>query len=201
MRLHPKFVRIFWIAWALTMVLGGVALYLINTPLVHVTQDRCNAIRPGMSLSEVQAIIGGPPRWYDGVMSHGPKGLFDKDAIKKLNWVSKDGQIVLDLSPNGGVAAAKFYSIQIGDQSWEDFYWQRLTRGHRDEVVGSIIFVLIAGAIFIAWRCKLIGVGYGPVALSGIEQCGLWFNVASWKFVCVLGCPFRVKTSSANAPP
>jgi hypothetical protein len=84
--------------------LAVACLFLVRTGLVpsillgeaRISQANCDRIGPGMTLEQVEAILGVPRRdWGEGA---------------KL-WVGPDGVIFVDFDENGKVKDATFYRL------------------------------------------------------------------------------------------
>jgi hypothetical protein len=75
---------------------------------VRIDQETCDKIKPGMTLKEVEDIIGGPPGFYGvvGVQSEAPSS---KDG---WSWVSRRWEIVVHLNNNQKVMRAKCYRVR-----------------------------------------------------------------------------------------
>jgi hypothetical protein len=122
------------------VLLAGVAIVLLCIPAVRIDQSSCDQIRPGMTVSEAETIIGGPSGWYDGVWGIRTDAPSSKEY--KRFWIGERGEIVLDLDAHGSVAEARFYPGQVLDRSLSKFVWERLTRnafgtGQTDLVVAA----------------------------------------------------------------
>jgi hypothetical protein len=105
-----------WILVLWTLVAGvgtALAIYAGNSmraPVVHVDQETCDRILPGMTVADVEKIIGGPAGWYDGI-----RGYNSQDPVHRKGyfprWVARTGEIVLDLDEDDRITGARFYPI------------------------------------------------------------------------------------------
>src|SRR5262245_46919035 len=79
---------------------------------VRVDQETCDRILPGMTVAEVEEIIGGPAGWYDGIT-----GYHSVDPVKRKGsfprWVARTGEIVLDQDKDGRVTGARYYPVTV----------------------------------------------------------------------------------------
>lgn len=114
------------------VVLPGLVLWAID-PTVHVDTSRAAAarIRPGMTLSEVEGVIGAPP----GIYLHGgdPRFTFTSGSRwpKTVNWSGPDGHVVVYdgefgfaqtsglRKPDGVVDSVHWYPLTGRDAPWE----------------------------------------------------------------------------------
>jgi hypothetical protein len=158
---------------AVAGLLASVAVVLLCVPVARIDQSATNHIRPGMTVGEAEALIGGAPGWYDGVW-----GIqTDAPAYKEYKpfWVGSQGEIILERDEQGRVAEAKFYPGQVLNRSVSKLVWERLTRsafgtGRTDLVIeacnGIVVGLLVTCPLVAAavlWR-RQGGVG-GPHSL------------------------------------
>ena len=123
-RLSHRRIQLFAIVVA--SLLASTAAVLLCVPVARINQSAAEEIRPGMTVGEAEAIIGGLPGWYDGVW-----GIrTDAPAYKgdKPFWAGNQGEITLELGAQGRVAEANFYPGEVLDRSVSKFVWERLTR-------------------------------------------------------------------------
>jgi hypothetical protein len=169
---------------AVVLGVAGVVAILRATPLVSVTRQTCDAIQPGMTLTDASAVVGGQPRWYDGIRSYGGGVPLDGDRPHPLTWVSDDGQIVVAVDADGKVTKAAYAPIRVLDRDLEQLWVERVTRGRG---IGAGLLVLFAFVALLCWKSGLLILGAGPMAAdSNTARGGLWLGVGRWAFaVCV----------------
>jgi hypothetical protein len=135
------------------VVLASAALIV---PVADVSRETCSKIQPNMSLNEVEAIIGGPPGWYDGIggasedRGNDP-GLKDDGPtwFGSDSW-GRNGKICLpewQRREGVGVGKAKYYPIDVLQRSLSRFMIERLTRNAFGIDGSSAIIDMILGAI------------------------------------------------------
>ncbi len=83
-----------WVVIVASLLATG-AVYLLSVPVVAVTAQTRDVIRPGMTATEAVKIIGGPPRWYDGICSFSGGVPGNPTNFYKPTWVTSSGQLVL----------------------------------------------------------------------------------------------------------
>jgi hypothetical protein len=94
------------------MALLALGLVLVALPgcarTVRIDQGTCDQIKPGMTLKEVEDILGGPPGFYGvtGVQSEAPP------SKEGWSWVSRRWEIVVHLDGNQKVTSAKCYRVK-----------------------------------------------------------------------------------------
>jgi hypothetical protein len=84
-------------------VLAGIPFALRQR--VHIDPETCAKIKPGMSLEDVEAIIGGPQGFY-GIVGAGSDAPPMKDC---WNWVSREWEIQVVEDNYKKVKSAKCY--------------------------------------------------------------------------------------------
>jgi hypothetical protein len=115
------------------LAVGGVLIciffVLLFIPVVLITPESCARIKPGMTKTQVEAILGGPPDWYDGVggVQFGAEAPIGKGEAG-LDWLASDGDLVVLFDGNGCVVKADFYHIQVLDYDLWSLVVERLTR-------------------------------------------------------------------------
>ena len=125
---EPKNARKVWFA-----VGGGVLIVffvLLFIPVVRVTPENVARIKHGMTREQVEAILGGPPEWYDGVGGiefFGPPYPPDKGR-PGFEWTAIDGCVYVVFDGKGRVFEATFYPIHVLNQDLWSFVVERLTR-------------------------------------------------------------------------
>lgn len=163
-------------------LLVAVAILLLCVPVVRINKKACDQIRPGITLPEAEEIIGGPPKWYDGVWgirtdSPGYKGY-------RPFWVGSQGEIIVELDEQGRVSNARFYPGEVLNRSVSAFVWERWTRngfgtGRTDLVVEGID-----------------GVCFGLLLAMPLVMIALLLRSSGWKScaygLCVLGAMFSL---------
>jgi hypothetical protein len=103
--------RWLWLSLFFVIIFGG-ALALL--PLHdRITQANCNSIKKGMSLQEVEAILGGPPGDQTGWPHAFPKS-YRFAAEAEFFWAGEEGMIlvVLDKLTNGRVNFVAFIKAE-----------------------------------------------------------------------------------------
>jgi hypothetical protein len=109
-------------------IIAAIAIViLLCVPVVRTDQSTCGKIRPGMTLEDARAIIGGEEGTYDGMNSYsGDCAKYSKGYFP--TWVSIDGMIVLETDSDGRIFEAKF--IPISRVGFSPFTWafDRITR-------------------------------------------------------------------------
>jgi hypothetical protein len=173
---------------ALFILSLAAGVRMVSTPLVSVSQETCDRIVPGMTIAEAQAIIGGPPRWYDGIHSfgHGVRRKNPNESDYRPRWVSSSGEIVIDVDDQNKVLTATFAPITVCSHAWPDLLWQRLTRG-QDHVGEAMIFVLVCVllvlAVMLLRRTGLLVFRMISVNINGKVRRGVCLQVCKWGFV------------------
>jgi len=112
----------------LVLVTGiAIVLAMLNAPLARIDAETAALIRPGMTIQEATAIIGGPEGKYDGV-----QGMYtDQPATKGYypEWMGAKGVIMLSLNAQEDrVAISEFYPGRDVTHSWLELAVERLTR-------------------------------------------------------------------------
>jgi hypothetical protein len=147
---HPKFRKP--ILWSL-LIVGGVLLcafaLFLSTPLAAIDQETRDRIKAGMTLADVQAIIGGPPGLYDGVWGMRTDAPVFKGAAGR-QWVGSRGELFVWLSGFGEarVTGADFYPGEVTRRDLVRLVGERLTRdtAHAAEV-GSFLYGCLFGTV------------------------------------------------------
>lgn len=80
----PRFVYLLAIGIALIALAFAVTDWLLG-PRQGVTEANCRRIRAGMTMAEVEAILGGSGQWFESE-AHGPKHW------DYYQWAGTDGQ-------------------------------------------------------------------------------------------------------------
>jgi hypothetical protein len=88
---------------ALAVLAGGVLFALRDR--VHIDPETCAKIKPGMSLEEVKAILGGHPGFY-GIEGAGSEAPPMKEC---WHWVSQEWDIQVVMDDHNKVKSAKCY--------------------------------------------------------------------------------------------
>ena len=115
------------------LAVGGVIicllLCLLVSPVTRITPENCARIKPGMTQKQVEAILGGPPDWYDGM------GGFQFDAASPtgkgadgLEWAASHGDVDVVFDGKGCVVKATFYPGHALGYDLRSFVVERLTR-------------------------------------------------------------------------
>jgi hypothetical protein len=177
---------------ATLLVVAGLVTPLC-VPAVHIDQATGDRIRPGMTLGEVAAVVGGPPGWYEGVRGMMVSGPPSKGYDP--SWYGGRGVIVVRLDGDDRVAEAGFYPGQVTERSavrWAAERWTRNALGTgrvdlADQAVGGVAFgLLLAGAAGLAaLRCRSsghAGAAYGLWVLGAAASFSLLVISASLVF-------------------
>jgi hypothetical protein len=101
----PKKPHFFWCALAVFAL--SLCAWLIWRPGISIEPETCDKIKPGMTMKEVETILGGTPGFYgiSGVQSVAP-------ARKEgWRWVSRRWEIVVMLDENKRVKTANCYRV------------------------------------------------------------------------------------------
>jgi hypothetical protein len=184
MNLSPLTIRVFWAIWFACMLLGGMFTYFIFTPLVSVRQETCDAIRPGMTLLEVSAIVGGPPGSYDGIQSYGMLSANIPEP-PYWYWLSEQGIITVKYDKENRVASATHIPICVCDSSnWADVGFARLKPRLTGSVAKSALAGFALGLAILIWRYRLITFSLSPFpALEGsVVNLGVRLTIGPWAF-------------------
>jgi hypothetical protein len=104
---------------ALPVALGcSAALLWVVWPHTAITPDNAAKIKRGMTLAEVEAILGGPPGNYAsnytglGTGYAGPGGaLIVFDVQERTTWAGDDGMLTVFLDNDGRVRKTQFYEV------------------------------------------------------------------------------------------
>jgi hypothetical protein len=180
--------RIGLFAIATAVLLASVAVVLFCVPVARIDQATCDLIRPGMTVGEAEAIIGGISGWYDGVTgidddSPGEKGY-------KPHWIGSKGSIILkledELDHQGRVAEAKFYPGKVLSRSVSMLVWERLTRnafgtGRTDLVIevgngfflGLVVTCPLVVVALLLFHQGAVGWAYGFCVLGAVLSLAL----------------------------
>jgi hypothetical protein len=80
-------------------------------------------IKEGMTLQEVDGVIGLPPGKYGTkwrrvkVLPEGSESFWDLSHEKRfVFWSSNDGEIIVSISPEGKVTGKMFYELEGGSE-------------------------------------------------------------------------------------
>jgi hypothetical protein len=146
MKLWQQKIWIWFIFGAACGVAVSAATFALITPCVRISPNVLHEFKPGMTLKEVEAIIGGPQGFYDGitgVQSNAPPWKGD------WSWVGSEGEVVIYPNNAQRVEKASFYSIRILSQDKGQLVWERLTRGVlRDVNLQTPYAEMLYGAVF-----------------------------------------------------
>jgi hypothetical protein len=116
------------------MLLPGVGVSLLYWPVARIDQSTCDQIQPGMTVSEVEAIIGGPNGWYDGVQAIDTAlpdmwPTFHREMQRDyLFWIGSQGELIVRQDAQGRVAEAAFHPRKILSHDLDDERKERLSR-------------------------------------------------------------------------
>ena len=115
------------------LALTLTAAMLLISPVARIDRETCGRIQPGMTLKEVQQIIGALDGWHDGVagMTTDPTPL-DVASHKQpgfRHWWGSRGEILIEFDDRDRVRRAQFSPAKEVVRHWSVFVWQRLTRG------------------------------------------------------------------------
>lgn len=109
----------------LAVLVVAIGLWFVR-PVARITSKSCSRIRPGMTVEQVERIIGARQGWYDGVGGIRDDAHFVKGS---LNWIGMRGSIVVVLHDSEFVKTATFYPAQeILAWHLNDYLWERFTR-------------------------------------------------------------------------
>jgi hypothetical protein len=103
--------RALWVA-GLTLAAAGLLL----TPVVRIDEETAHRIRPGLTMSEVEAIIGASPGWHDGFVGiraslpgYKSEWLPDVRHNNPEEWFGRNGAILVWFDKQGRVLTATYY--------------------------------------------------------------------------------------------
>ena len=175
----------------LAVFLVSILLWLF-APIASINSRACARIRPGMTVEQVQDILGVPPGRYDGVQNISTSAPWYK-GYHPEKWVGIRGELLVDLDEAHRVAQANFYPGRVTDWSPGGYVWERFTRIRysRFSLPGRIALfltslagtVFLVGAQFVPPRAKnqaatsgLIGLVAGAVLSVAIYSDGFSAN-------------------------
>ena len=173
-------VKLFFSCLAIASILLVATMgYLLSVPVVAVTAATRDAIQPGMTLKEVEAVVGGPPGWYDGISSW--NGIPGHPIGYEPHWVTSTGQLVLEMDANARVTAAIFAPTRIGSQDLADMCFERLTRGADRPTINISLIALAVIFAAVLWLIGLVGIGVGsPMNSISTAGPGVWLRVGKY---------------------
>jgi hypothetical protein len=98
------------------VVAAGVVVLWPEPPLIRVTEENLNRVRPGMTRTEVEAILG-PPGDYrthptDSFPPRGPNPVSSGVSFTSLQWQSDTIDVQICVAPNGDMQWMKAMSAQ-----------------------------------------------------------------------------------------
>lgn len=164
-------------------VLFAVVMALL-TPCVRVSPGVVEEIKPGMTIKDVEGIIGGPPGWYDGVW-----GIRSNETVvykgEGPSWVNARGEIIVHEDDFHKVTGARFREVEIINWDFNQLIWERMTRGvFRPDYLRSpykhIVDVVIMGitlALVLALLKGFIDCGFGTVIIVNSCICVAFVSV------------------------
>lgn len=171
---HPKAVFL--------AVLVALVVIALSRPVVDISPQSCAKIQPYMTGDEVEAIIGGPPGWYDGV--RGVQVLNDnhRESKDEATWTGSRGEIVYGHHGTHGIIGgekATYLQVKVLHRSWSLVVAERLTRNAFGATGTAGIVEMEWGAAFAllvvlpwTWLAKWLvrrrwdGVGVGLLAVG-----------------------------------
>ncbi len=119
------------IRWSLGLI-AALVLIVLATPVAGITPDRCARIRPGMTQDQVEAILGAPPGWYDGITGLRYLGSSsDSKGPMGMEWAGDRGSIEVIFDGSGRVFLASFYRGEATGHDWKWLIAERITRRNR----------------------------------------------------------------------
>lgn len=109
--------RLLQVVAAGLLVLVGAAAFALWPRPSRVTRENFSRISTGMTLPEIEAILGGPPGDYRTVPTTAPRGWHGREGIHVSGefciavthvWHGDSGEIEVDFDPSGKVCTASF---------------------------------------------------------------------------------------------
>ncbi|MCE9545860.1 MAG: hypothetical protein K8T25_10130 [Planctomycetia bacterium] len=111
----------------------SIAAGMLAAPLVRINEETVKRITPGLTLKEVEGVVGGPPGDYDGMEAHYvfscDSGRIDSSDLRISQWTGLNGAISCRISfLSGQVVDADYCPPQSHRWSVWAFSLERLTR-------------------------------------------------------------------------
>jgi hypothetical protein len=114
------------ILWAVSLIIIGAIAYPLFTPLVDISSESFSRIEPGMTLEEVERIMGGPEGHYDG-MTRWP--MTDGLGKGSHGWYGLAGGFEVHLDGDGRVTRKRLCKITSIEMNLAALIVERLSRG------------------------------------------------------------------------
>lgn len=110
------------------LVVTGLVAAMLAWPVARISPGVAAKIRPGMTLEEVERVVGGPPGRYDGVRSVSTNAPFIMGTDGRREWTGEQGTLVVMPDENGCVSDVAFYPAAAVERDAWGFCIERLTR-------------------------------------------------------------------------
>jgi len=96
---------------AICVVIVLVLLYVHARSLLSIDQETCDRVRPGMSLAEVEGILGGPPGNYTGLFSKKDVSvpLTVAGSTSRQQWTGRRGVVIVFFDEEGRVMTSMYF--------------------------------------------------------------------------------------------
>ena len=109
-----------------------VAAALVVMPVARIDRSTAERIRPGMSLSDVERLVGASHGCHDGIVNYESTAPFHKHGWvpgrpwQQVAWVGTKGEILVSFDAGGKVTSAGFYEGHATERSFRYLLVERL---------------------------------------------------------------------------
>ena len=172
----------------LLVALASVLLVFLM-PVRAINRHALDRVKPGMTVSEAESIVGLRQGWYDGIGSANLKAP-DRGKGTMPHWLGFNGEMILIADREDRVIRTEFflnYDIgwHVSDYLWERFTWLQVTHTPMPQRIAWYLTLSLAGTFAfgelflrpgsrssVAWH-GLAGFVIGPILSIAIFSDGL----------------------------